>query len=74
MARQELDCIFIKELSNLTLQRELKKHLLEDTEPRTTVSFYRYHNIENPLIVIEAPRCPDTGRLNEATAARKPVL
>jgi UPF0176 protein len=36
------------ELRNLTAQSELKKRLEADVEPRTTVSFYQYHPIENP--------------------------
>jgi UPF0176 protein len=36
------------ELRNLTAQAELKKRLEADLEPRTTVSFYKYHSIENP--------------------------
>ena len=36
------------ELRNLTSQSELKKRLEADVEPRTTVSFYQYHPIENP--------------------------
>lgn len=38
----------MEELRNLTSQVELKKRLEMDTEPRTTVSFYQYHSIENP--------------------------
>ena len=36
------------ELRNLTSKEKLKKRLAEETEPRTTVSFYQYHPIENP--------------------------
>lgn len=36
------------ELRNQTCQEELKKRLLEDETPRTTISFYQYHFIENP--------------------------
>ncbi len=36
------------ELRNLTAQAELKMRLEADPEPRTTVSFYKYHLIENP--------------------------
>jgi UPF0176 protein len=38
----------MEELRNLTSQDELKKRLLSEKENRTTVSFYRYHRIENP--------------------------
>ncbi len=37
------------ELRNLTSQAELKKRLHADTEKRTTISFYQYHPIANPL-------------------------
>lgn len=36
------------ELRNQTSQEKLKKRLLTENEPRTTVSFYKYHAIENP--------------------------
>lgn len=36
------------ELRNLVSQAELKKRLEESTEPRTTISFYQYHPIEDP--------------------------
>jgi UPF0176 protein len=36
------------ELRNLTSKEKLKKRLAEEIEPRTTVSFYQYHPIENP--------------------------
>jgi UPF0176 protein len=36
------------ELRNLTSQAKLKERLLTDDKPRTTVSFYQYHPIENP--------------------------
>jgi UPF0176 protein len=36
------------ELRNLTAQAELKKRLENDAQPRTTISFYKYHEIENP--------------------------
>lgn len=36
------------ELRNLTSQSVLKKRLKNDFEPRRTVSFYKYHLIENP--------------------------
>jgi UPF0176 protein len=36
------------ELRNLTSQAELKKRLKAETEPRRTLSFYKYHPIENP--------------------------
>jgi UPF0176 protein len=38
----------MKELRNLTSQDELKKRLENDDEARTTVSFYKYHPVENP--------------------------
>jgi UPF0176 protein len=38
----------MEELRNLVSKTELKKRLETDAEPRTTVSFYRYHTIENP--------------------------
>ncbi len=38
----------MKELRNLTSQTELKKRLQTDGEKRTTISFYKYHPIENP--------------------------
>jgi UPF0176 protein len=36
------------ELRNLVSQAELKKALESQTEPRTTLSFYQYHPIEDP--------------------------
>jgi UPF0176 protein len=36
-------------LHNRLSQAELKKLLVAETEPRTTVSFYRYFFIENPV-------------------------
>ncbi|HEX8551138.1 MAG TPA: rhodanese-related sulfurtransferase [Abditibacteriaceae bacterium] len=36
------------ELRNLVSQAELKKRLEADPTPRTTLSFYQYHPIENP--------------------------
>ncbi len=36
------------ELRNKTSQEELKKRLILDTTPRTTISFYKYHFIKNP--------------------------
>ena len=36
------------ELRNLTSQAELKKRLRAETESRKTLSFYKYHPIENP--------------------------
>lgn len=35
-------------LHNRVSQKELKQRLLEETEPRTTISFYRYFFIEDP--------------------------
>lgn len=35
-------------LHNRVSQEELKKRLLEETEPRTTLSFYQYFNIVDP--------------------------
>ena len=35
-------------LHNRISQKELKDRLYQETEPRTTLSFYRYYNIENP--------------------------
>src|SRR4051812_23185478 len=35
-------------LHNRVSQKELKERLYRETEPRTTVSFYQYHPIENP--------------------------
>jgi UPF0176 protein len=37
-------------LHNRISQKELKKRLLEEVEPRITISFYRYFFIENPAI------------------------
>lgn len=39
-----------KELRNLTCQEKLKEQILNDTTPRTTVSFYQYTKIENPQV------------------------
>lgn len=36
------------ELRNLVSQEELKKRIAADPQPRTTLSFYQYHPIENP--------------------------
>ncbi|MGC2234906.1 MAG: rhodanese-related sulfurtransferase [Pyrinomonadaceae bacterium] len=38
----------MKELRNLISQDELKKRIENDDEARTTVSFYKYHPVENP--------------------------
>lgn len=35
-------------LHNRISNEELKKRLMEETEPRTTISFYRYFTIQNP--------------------------
>ena len=35
-------------LHNRVSQKELKQLLMEETEPRTTISFYHYHIIQNP--------------------------
>ncbi|MBD0352902.1 MAG: rhodanese-related sulfurtransferase, partial [Flavisolibacter sp.] len=35
-------------LHNRISQKELKKHLLRETEPRTTISFYHYFPIKHP--------------------------
>lgn len=35
-------------LHNRVSQKELKQRLLEETEPRTTISFYHYFHIEEP--------------------------
>jgi UPF0176 protein len=35
-------------LHNRVSQKELKEHLYQETEPRTTISFYQYHPIQNP--------------------------
>lgn len=35
-------------LHNRVSQKELKERLYSETAPRTTLSFYRYHNIDNP--------------------------
>ncbi len=37
-----------EELRNLTDQTTLKQQILADDTPRTTISFYQYHQIENP--------------------------
>ena len=36
-------------LHNRVSQKELKALLYQETEPRTTISFYQYHPIQNPL-------------------------
>ncbi len=36
-------------LHNLISSEELKQRMLQETEPRTTISFYHYFNIENPV-------------------------
>jgi UPF0176 protein len=38
----------MKKLHNTTDKRLLKQRMLENNEPRTTISFYKYHQIENP--------------------------
>ena len=38
----------MKELRNLTSKEKLRKRLAEEAAPRVTISFYRYHPIENP--------------------------
>lgn len=35
-------------LHNRVSQKELKQLLMEETEPRTTISFYQYHPVQNP--------------------------
>ena len=35
-------------LHNRVSQKELKERLYQETEPRTTISFYQYHPISNP--------------------------
>ena len=35
-------------LHNRISQKELKQRLLEETEPRTTISFYQYFHIDEP--------------------------
>ncbi len=37
-------------LHNRVSQKELKEHLYKETEPRTTLSFYRYIPIDNPPV------------------------
>lgn len=37
-------------LHNRVSQEELKKRLMEETEPRTTISFYQYFFIEDPQV------------------------
>ena len=37
-------------LHNRVSQKELKKRLYEETEPRTTLSFYKYAFIEDPKL------------------------
>jgi UPF0176 protein len=39
---------FMHELRNQISQKELKKRLIDDSTSRTTISFYKYHFIENP--------------------------
>ena len=36
-------------LHNRVSAEELKKRLYEEKEPRTTISFYHYFEIQNPL-------------------------
>lgn len=38
----------MKKLHNTTDKRLLKQRMLANNEPRTTISFYKYHQIENP--------------------------
>ncbi len=35
-------------LHNRVSQKELKERLYQETEPRTTLSFYKYHRVDNP--------------------------
>src|SRR5437868_3760099 len=35
-------------LHNRVSQKELKELLYQETDPRTTISFYQYHLIQNP--------------------------
>jgi UPF0176 protein len=35
-------------LHNRVSQKELKQLLMEETDPRTTISFYKYHPLQNP--------------------------
>jgi len=35
-------------LHNRVSNKELKQRLMQETEPRTTISFYKYHPIQNP--------------------------
>ena len=35
-------------LHNRVSQKELKQLLMDETGPRTTISFYQYHPIQNP--------------------------
>ena len=37
-------------LHNRISQKELKQRMLQEEEPRTTISFYRYFFIENPQL------------------------
>jgi UPF0176 protein len=37
-------------LHNRISQKELKQRLLEETEPRTTISFYQYFHIDEPKL------------------------
>jgi UPF0176 protein len=39
---------FMAVLHNRVSQKELKERLYQETEPRTTISFYQYHPIQNP--------------------------
>jgi UPF0176 protein len=39
---------FMAVLHNRVSQKELKELLYQETEPRTTISFYQYHPIQNP--------------------------
>lgn len=38
----------MKKLHNTTDKRLLKQRMLENNEPRTTISFYKYHQLEDP--------------------------
>ena len=40
----------MSELRNLVSQAELKKRIEADSQPRTTLSFYQYHPIEDPQV------------------------
>src|SRR3954451_24594754 len=39
---------FMAVLHNRISNEELKQRLMEETEPRTTISFYQYFPIQNP--------------------------